>query len=136
MLKPAQNHSVGALTLFELLVVLGVIAVLASLLLAAFSNAKAKSTRTACLNNLKQINLGLRMYADENGDCLPNTNAVTSAYKELVKTYVGLAAPSSPNDRLFACPSDSFSVDSTQNVRLNGPLHETVLKLLAPLGCP
>jgi hypothetical protein len=65
------------------------------------------------------------MYANENGDVLPDTNAVMSAYKELVKTYVGFEAPSSPNDRIFSCPADRFSVDSINNSVTSGGLHET-----------
>jgi hypothetical protein len=56
---------------------------------------------------------------------LPNTNAVISAYKGLMKAYVGLEAPSSPNDRLFKCPSDEFSVDALTNERISGSLHES-----------
>ena len=114
-----------AFTLIELLVVTAIIGTLASLLLPAVSRANNKSRRTACLSNLKQVNLGLRMYADDNGDKLPNTNAVMSAYKGLVKTYVGLEAPSSPHDRLFACPADRFTADSINNVVTSGSMHES-----------
>ena len=110
-------------TLIELLVVIAVIAILAALLLPAVSHASGKARRTTCQSNLKQINLGLRMYADENHDTLPNTNAVISSYKELVKTYVGLEAPSSPNDRLFTCPADRFTVDALQNTSSAGGIH-------------
>jgi prepilin-type N-terminal cleavage/methylation domain-containing protein len=113
-----------AFTLIELLVVVVVIGVLAALLFPAVSRANAKARRTTCLNNLKQVNLGLRMYADDNDDKLPNTNAVMVAYKRLVKSYVGLEAPSSPNDRLFACPADRFAVDTLNNVVTSGSMHE------------
>ncbi|MDB6026696.1 MAG: hypothetical protein JWM68_2919 [Verrucomicrobiales bacterium] len=114
-----------AFTLIELLVVIAIIGILAALLLPAVSRANGKAKRTTCLNNLKQVNLGLRMYADDNGDTLPNTNAVMSAYKGLVKTYVGLEAPSSPNDRLFTCPADQFTVDALNNTVTSGSMHES-----------
>ena len=113
-----------AFTLVELLVVIAIIGILAALLLPVLSHAENKAKRTACLNNLKQVNLGLRMYADDNGDTLPNTNAVTSAYKELVKTYVGVEAPSSPDDRLFTCPADQFNVAPLENSVIDGGIHE------------
>ncbi|MDB6028906.1 MAG: hypothetical protein JWM68_5129 [Verrucomicrobiales bacterium] len=115
-----------AFTLIELLVVIAIIGILAALLLPAVSRSSAKARRTLCLSNLKQVNLGLRMYAEDNGDTLPNTNAVISAYKGLVKTYVGLEAPSSPNDGLFTCPADRFTVDTINNVATSGSMQESI----------
>jgi prepilin-type N-terminal cleavage/methylation domain-containing protein len=51
-------------TLIELLVVIAVTAILAALLFPTLRSAKAKARRTVCMNNLRQINLGLRMYSD------------------------------------------------------------------------
>jgi hypothetical protein len=61
------------------------------------------------LNNLKQINLGVHLYAGDNGDTLPDTGRGTYVtYKEVVKSYVGLHGLSSPQDKIFACPADTF----------------------------
>ena len=58
-------------TLIELLVVIAIIAILASLLLPALSKAKGMAQRTACLNNLKQLQLVWTMFLGDNNESLP-----------------------------------------------------------------
>jgi prepilin-type N-terminal cleavage/methylation domain-containing protein/prepilin-type processing-associated H-X9-DG protein len=65
----------NAFTLIELLVVIGVIGILASLLLPALAQSKNKARQTVCLNNLRQLSLGLTLFADENDDQFPREKA-------------------------------------------------------------
>jgi prepilin-type N-terminal cleavage/methylation domain-containing protein len=74
-LLPASSRCTNALTLLELLVVIGIIGILAAMLLPALSRAKANGKLAACLNNLKQIAHGVHRYANDFGDILfPITN--------------------------------------------------------------
>jgi prepilin-type N-terminal cleavage/methylation domain-containing protein len=116
---PVEKNRSHAFTLVELLVVIAVIAILAALLFPAIGAARAKARRTACLNNLRQINLGIRMYVDDSHDATPAfqagtvNNTITSdlpwiAYKSYIKNYVGLNGAASALDKLFACPADVY----------------------------
>jgi len=108
-------------TLVELLVIIAIIGILAALLLPSLSGAKASAQRTNCLGNVRQISLGIHLYAADNGDRLPaapnvtgdslSTNDCGIFYKRLMKNYVGLQGASSPRDKLFACPADTFYYD-------------------------
>jgi prepilin-type N-terminal cleavage/methylation domain-containing protein/prepilin-type processing-associated H-X9-DG protein len=106
----------NAFTLTELLVVIAIVAAIAALLLPALSSARGRAGRIRCVNNLKQINAGVLLYAEDHSGTLPALptpspypNGVYYFYKELMKSYVGLKGTSSSNDFLFACPADRAS---------------------------
>ena len=77
-LRPAENNRVDlmfgrAFTLVELLVVITIIAILASLLGSSLARAKQVARRAACESNLRQLTLGWLVYADDyDGHIVPN----------------------------------------------------------------
>jgi prepilin-type N-terminal cleavage/methylation domain-containing protein/prepilin-type processing-associated H-X9-DG protein len=94
-------------SLIELLVVVGMIAILAALLLPALGRAKQKGQQTACVNNLRQQTLAVFMYGDDNKDILPPV-----AYNDANGNEVDwpiLLNPYLRNPRIHFCPNDTAS---------------------------
>lgn len=72
-------------TLIELLVVIGIIGILASMLLPALGRGKEKSRMTQCLNNLRQMGVAIKLYADDNHGKFPLTYAIEPEHPNGVK---------------------------------------------------
>lgn len=111
----SRRGSKKAFTLVELLVVIGIIAILISLLLPTLGRAREAARRTACLSNLRQIHLAYTFYALENKDRVPLGYRRTKQFNSMVwsntaNKYVlfGLLYPRGlmNEPRVFFCPSE------------------------------
>jgi prepilin-type N-terminal cleavage/methylation domain-containing protein/prepilin-type processing-associated H-X9-DG protein len=115
-------------TLVELLVVIGIIALLIAILLPALNRARQQAKTAAGLSNLRQIGLGLHMYAGANQNYLPINLNANQTWAVYINKYVGgpgdqYDPTNNPLSKVFQDPSATME---------GGTLHYTANPLLMP----
>jgi prepilin-type N-terminal cleavage/methylation domain-containing protein/prepilin-type processing-associated H-X9-DG protein len=104
-------------TLIELLVVIAIIAILAAILFPVFAKAREKARQTSCLSNIKQIALGILMYAQDYDERLPlaenwGPQWTPPTPQDLRSDNIWmhhLIYPYVKNWQIFTCPSTGYN---------------------------
>jgi prepilin-type N-terminal cleavage/methylation domain-containing protein/prepilin-type processing-associated H-X9-DG protein len=121
---PIPRHQPGgptrAFTLIELLVVIAIIAILAAMLLPALATAKSKAQRIQCVSQLKQLGIGIALFATDRSEMFPpagyGTPSGQIAWDTYINRYIGGKLPDADliigvldvevSPKIEACPSD------------------------------
>lgn len=98
--KAAFRRRPHALTFAELVVVIGIIAVVGGLILSAVSRTRLSAQSASCLNNLHSISVAFSQYAVDNDSRYPDPLGAGQSWESLLQKYMSQSL-------IFACPADN-----------------------------
>jgi len=152
MLRHRPNSRPSGFTLVELLVVIGIIALLISMLLPALTKAREQANRAACLSNLRQVHTYLVMYAQNHKDEVPfgqsgdqyqfnfalwrKADAASPGRYKTLGLLIENGMVKGGNRNIFFCPSDvsEYHRFNTETNPIDPPQPEAVQTIRAGYG--
>jgi prepilin-type N-terminal cleavage/methylation domain-containing protein len=118
-MKIHTSQNCAAMTLFEVLVVIVILAVLVAILLPAIIPASGRRQGISCVNNLKEISLGYRIWAGDNGSLYPTDISVTNggamewAATGDVAAVFQVMSNELGTPKILVCPDDATHAPAT-----------------------
>jgi len=103
----AKKRKNKGFTLIELLVVIAIIAILAAILFPVFARARENARRASCQSNLKQIGLGIIMYAQDYDERFVSHYMVDTPDKNNPYGWADALQPYLKSTQIFQCPSET-----------------------------
>jgi len=107
-MKNLRNELKG-FTLIELLVVIAIIAILAAILFPVFAQAREKARSSTCLSNVKQLALGISMYAEDYDETMPMCYWYLSDWSKS-SLWFQSTLPYVKNNKMYYCPSKKDAI--------------------------
>ncbi len=101
-----MSRTRAGFTLIELLVVIAIIAILAAILFPVFARARAKALQNSCLSNVKQLALGVLMYAQDFDQVLPRNAYLAGPPWSTYICWHEMVLPYVKNENIYLCPLD------------------------------
>ncbi|HTY89225.1 MAG TPA: prepilin-type N-terminal cleavage/methylation domain-containing protein [Candidatus Acidoferrum sp.] len=136
--RAASTSARGGFTLIELLVVIAIIAILAAILLPALAKAKGRAQRLQCSGQIKQCDLGINLFAGDNGEMFPPAgyagagNGNQAGWDSFCYPYLGGSASITPDQIKFGV----YAYDATEAALLNAPIAIPVVACPTDLNLP
>jgi prepilin-type N-terminal cleavage/methylation domain-containing protein/prepilin-type processing-associated H-X9-DG protein len=125
-LMHGRIKAIRGFTLIEILVVMAIVAILASLVAAGWQRSQRYARATTCMQNLRQIGVALARNVSENDGVFPTMMMARASTAENVPVIDTVLRPYIQDARVFACPDDPKNLAQTTgtsylwNTKLNG----------------
>lgn len=121
------SGSKKAFTLVELLIVIGIVAVIAAILLPVFFAARERGRRTQCLSNERQLGVAIMQYAADSNETLFVADSTWAAHASFGLGWAGRCYPYVKDVGIFRCPDDP-TVDIIGNI---GPANGRIMSAVS-----